>query len=188
MSKGSDRVKKWRKETKKRIVASMGGKCQCCGYDRCVESLDFHHIDPSEKELAFGKIRASPKKWESICNELRKCILVCSNCHREIHCGLIKVPENYQKFNEDFVDYKKFEIEQTPCLTCGTMKSFKKKYCDNKFCIPKPKWKKINWDNIDLLNEIKSKSILCISNELGVSWKAVKNRIKKLQSKGNAVI
>ena len=59
----AEAVKKWRRETKKRMIDSMGGECQLCGYNKCQEALELHHINPDEKELSFGAIRANPKAW-----------------------------------------------------------------------------------------------------------------------------
>lgn len=91
MSKGSERVIKWRKRTKQKMIESMGGCCKLCGYDRCQEAMDFHHIDPNEKEFSFSSVRASPKSLSSLINELKKCVLLCSRCHREVHAGMVKV-------------------------------------------------------------------------------------------------
>lgn len=93
-------VKSWRRATKQRMVEAMGGKCQCCGYSRCIAALDFHHLDPNEKESD------RPAAWEKIAIKLRKCVLVCANCHREIHAGERSVPENAAKFDESFAGYR----------------------------------------------------------------------------------
>lgn len=71
------------REYKKQAVEYKGGKCQKCGYDKCVAALDFHHINPEEKDPNWRKMR----NWtfERIKPELDKCILVCGNCHAEIH-------------------------------------------------------------------------------------------------------
>jgi hypothetical protein len=65
-------------------VEQFGGKCQRCGYDKCINALQFHHVDPSTKEYdpTYVIMRMS---WESAYKELQKCILVCANCHAEIH-------------------------------------------------------------------------------------------------------
>lgn len=73
------------RETKLKCVEYKGGKCILCGYNRCVFSLDFHHLNPEEKEFA---ISGNLKSFESLKSELDKCILVCRNCHGEIHAGL----------------------------------------------------------------------------------------------------
>lgn len=79
------RVIKWRRELKKRAVEYKGGKCQACGYSRCLEALDFHHRNSDEKEFAFAR---SVHSWSSVQAELDKCDLLCSNCHREEHVRL----------------------------------------------------------------------------------------------------
>ena len=58
--------------------------------------MDFHHIDPSTKEF---NISGGTKAISKLKQEVDKCILVCSNCHREIHAGLINV-ETYKHFKE----------------------------------------------------------------------------------------
>lgn len=72
-------IKQWSLEYK-------GNKCQCCGYNNCNEALDFHHIDENNKDFGISD-RNIPLDWEIIKTELDKCILVCANCHREIHAG-----------------------------------------------------------------------------------------------------
>jgi hypothetical protein len=74
------------KNSKKRAVEYKGGKCERCGYDKCIDALEFHHINPTEKDKNFGNIKL--RKWETQKKELDKCIMVCSNCHREIHSEL----------------------------------------------------------------------------------------------------
>ena len=78
-------VERWQ-NNKKRAVEYKGGKCERCGYDKCIDALEFHHIDPSQKDKNFGNIKI--RKWEDQIKELDKCICVCSNCHREIHAEL----------------------------------------------------------------------------------------------------
>jgi len=73
---------------KKKMVDLRGGKCQICGYSRCLIALDFHHIDESTKEFGLPQ-RDLTKSWVKILVELNKCVLVCANCHREIHAGLV---------------------------------------------------------------------------------------------------
>ena len=60
-----------------------GGSCSRCGYDKCEAALEFHHLDPSQKEMDWNKLRLVAES--KLYNELDKCILVCSNCHRELH-------------------------------------------------------------------------------------------------------
>ena len=77
---------------KKRAVAYKGYKCVCCGYDRYYGAMDFHHQDPNEKDFEIGGNWS--KNWETIRRELDKCILICSNCHRELHDRIRKEQRN----------------------------------------------------------------------------------------------
>jgi 5-methylcytosine-specific restriction endonuclease McrA len=106
MSKSSEAVKRWRKNTKRRIVESMGGCCVICGYDEHDEALELHHINPNEKEFGLGAIRGSPKAWTTIVKELRKCVLLCSNCHAVVEAGKLQLPDNPTRFDESYVEYK----------------------------------------------------------------------------------
>jgi len=74
------------RERKERLIKHKGGKCCICGYDKCATSLSFHHIDPKEKSFGIGDRRSAPLK--EILKELEKTILVCNNCHGEVHAGL----------------------------------------------------------------------------------------------------
>ncbi len=75
---------------KQECVDRKGGKCQLCGYKKCLTSLQFHHIDPTEKSFELGFARSF--SWESVVRELNKCVLLCSNCHGEVHEGKTKLP------------------------------------------------------------------------------------------------
>lgn len=182
MSKQSDSVKRWRQHSKQRIVDSMGGKCQSCGYDKCNEALELHHIEPSGKELSFGRLRANPKSWNTIVAELRKCILLCSNCHKEVHYGIISLPTEYNSFNENFSDYKKLltEKEKTYCEVCGKEKASQNLRTCSQTCSATLSGK-INWDEINLtdLKINKNMSNVAIAELLGISEAVVRKRLKK---------
>lgn len=61
-----------------------------CGYDRCSAALDFHHKD--EREKSFGLSQdGMTRSWKKTKEELKKCVLVCANCHREIHAGKLQL-------------------------------------------------------------------------------------------------
>ena len=80
-------VSKRRKRVKEKLVAYKGGKCEKCGYDRCISALEFHHRDPDKKDFGIGA-KGNTMKFEKMKEEADKCILVCANCHREIHFEL----------------------------------------------------------------------------------------------------
>jgi len=179
MSKRSQAVKDWRKRSKERIIEAMGGKCVICDYNKCNSSLALHHLEPSKKEFSFGTIRANPKAWKKIVEELRKCILVCNNCHGEIHEGITKISENVTRFNEEFSEYRQLRKEMThPCIGCGEDALYHNKYC-SLVCSGKHHGK-INWNSINLENEIKNRSMCSIAEQLGCSDNAVRKRLIKL--------
>ena len=72
-----------KKETIQDIKAEL--KCQKCGYDKCAEALDFHHINPEEKEDRIARMISNNYSLDKIKEEMKKCIVLCSNCHREFH-------------------------------------------------------------------------------------------------------
>lgn len=67
-----------------------GAACVICNYSKCMKALDFHHVDPSTKlfEISDHKL-----KVKEIAIEAKKCVLLCSNCHRELHHGLLTILE-----------------------------------------------------------------------------------------------
>lgn len=75
-----------KKRVDKRIdaIAYKGGKCERCGYNKYRGALEFHHKDPTQKD-PYG-LRAYNS--ERLFAEVDKCMLLCANCHREIHAGL----------------------------------------------------------------------------------------------------
>ena len=75
---------------KRLLVEEAGGCCVVCGYERCIISLHFHHVDPASK--SFSMSMASGKSLAAYRAEARKCVLVCANCHGEVEAGLMELP------------------------------------------------------------------------------------------------
>ena len=73
-------------DVKKRAVEYKGGKCIICGYSKCKRALVFHHLGNEKKEFGFSG--AHSRSWNSIKKELDKCVLLCANCHAEVHAGM----------------------------------------------------------------------------------------------------
>lgn len=79
----SNNTKIKRKRLKVRAVEYAGGKCSLCGYKKCLGALHFHHPDNNKE---FGVTSSGiTRAWEVMRKEIDKCILVCANCHAEIH-------------------------------------------------------------------------------------------------------
>jgi hypothetical protein len=69
-------------QNKAKAVALLGGKCIRCGYNKCISALEFHHVNPENKERV-GTGNLASRCWERYLEEIKKCILLCANCHRE---------------------------------------------------------------------------------------------------------
>ena len=81
----SQSVRVIQKKKQRDIKLYFGGKCQLCGYARSLEALDFHHIEAKLEDLSRMTRKNS---FSKILKEAEKCILICANCHREIHAGM----------------------------------------------------------------------------------------------------
>lgn len=71
-----------RRSIKLKALEYKGGKCSRCGYSKCQAALVFHHL--YGKDFGISK-DGRTRGWEIVKKELDKCILVCANCHAEIH-------------------------------------------------------------------------------------------------------
>jgi len=81
----------WLLSNKKKAVEYKGGCCSICGYNKCLSALEFHHKNPKEKEYNKDNRGLNRKQsFRKAKKELDKCILVCANCHREIHNNNMK--------------------------------------------------------------------------------------------------
>lgn len=73
---------------KLKMVKEFGNKCYYCKGEFHPAVFDFHHVNPSEKEFGFGD-KTSPLTWKRIEKEMKKCVMLCANCHRLHHAGAI---------------------------------------------------------------------------------------------------
>ena len=159
----------YRNEVKKKLVEYKGGKCQLCGYDKCIAALDFHHLDPEQKDFT---ISGGTKSFEHLKSEVDKCILVCANCHREIHANLNKekAEECVKKIEEyrlklyidrdpNFLENNKIKPRTTICLECGKEFPYVK---GKKFCSDECRYKHKNYPSyeevLEKYNELKSQN------------------------------
>lgn len=80
-------VKKRRQKIRIKALEYKGGKCSRCGYSKCIDALEFHHLESSKKDFGISE-KGYTRSWEKVSKELDKCDLVCANCHRELHAQL----------------------------------------------------------------------------------------------------
>jgi hypothetical protein len=119
---------------KNRAIEMFGMACQVCGYKRCRRSFALHHVFPKTK--SFGLSLCWHLRWSRLVEELKKCILVCHNCHDEIHDGLVSqetvlsIFENNKKlFYENDQDTFPSRIPKTQTCSCGKVFNGNGKYC-----------------------------------------------------------
>jgi hypothetical protein len=97
---------KARLEMKTRAVELKGGRCVLCGYKRCARALEFHHVDPTRKDFTIAAFMSQEfyysgwttssfvqEVWRRVEKELKKCVLLCANCHREVEAGVVELPK-----------------------------------------------------------------------------------------------
>ena len=81
-----------------KLKERQGGKCVRCGYNKCIKALEFHHLNPAQKDFTISNDHF---KLKDAIEESRKCILICSNCHKELHDNLWTVDElNFESKEE----------------------------------------------------------------------------------------
>lgn len=159
---------------KLKAIEYKGGKCTKCGYDKCYAAMDFHHMDPTQKDFNLrDMIRI---KWNLVLLELDKCDLLCATCHREEHYdnilykkALLAIDRSANRFNDKMVGV---------CEICNNQ--YDKKLSKQRFCSHKCAFKSrenVVWPN-NLEELVKSSSKLAVAKLLGVSDKAVAKRLK----------
>ena len=132
MSGTAKDVTEFRRRRKAELVYIMGGGCSLCGYNKNIAALEFHHIDPSNKK--YGISSKNCHNWEEDANEVRKCILLCANCHREIENS------SYTELHSSFDELKYSELtekklyKEKNCKRCGEkLVSGAENYCKECF-------------------------------------------------------
>ena len=81
-----ERNKDWRLENKRYIdrLRRMF-RCRICGESEPV-ALDFHHLDPTKKDANIPRLLCHSRV--KLKEEIRKCVVLCANCHRKHHAGI----------------------------------------------------------------------------------------------------
>lgn len=180
MSERSERVKLWRRRTKERLVEAFGDACCICSYARCVKALEFHHLDPSKKDFFYGEATANIRAWKHIVKEIRKCVLVCSNCHKEIHAGVTMVPENAHRFDECYAEYEKIvnrKKEYDKCPVCEGEKPIHFKTCSRK--CSQSRQGHVDWSKYNVTKLLKQfKTYEEVGRRLNITGAAVRRKHK----------
>jgi len=143
-----------RERNKRKLVDYKGGKCEICGYNKCIDALEFHHLNPEEKKI--GLTKECTISFNEMKAEADKCILVCANCHREIHF----------KQNEIKKAKKNEEIEKNKELYFSSGKIISN-------------IKKIDTLPIEIIEECKTKTQKEVSEKYNISVSTLKRFLKK---------
>lgn len=101
---GSCNTKIRRYRAKAAAIKYLGGKCTSCGWQGNQATLQFHHTNPKEKDFVLGNI--ANKNWDAIKAELKKCILLCANCHAIKHST-----KDSNRFLQEVRDYRGRKLE-----------------------------------------------------------------------------
>ena len=178
----SQAVSDYRRNRKLNLITACGNKCCICGYSKAVSALEFHHIDPSKKEFGIASNGTCHNIQKDIA-EIRKCALVCSNCHREIHEEMFSIDDlyKYQYFDEEFITQlltpsKRSQIRF--CSECGA-----KIHWDNEsglceICVRK-KTRKVERPNREEMKELLQKhSFVELGRIFGVSDNSIRKWCK----------
>lgn len=143
------------------LISLCGGGCKLCGYKKNIAALEFHHKVPTKKKMQLDIRRLSNHSMKSILEELEKCILLCANCHRELHSPHLDF-DTVVKFVEDVseaVIQTRNHVGKPNCSDCGTEINYTHIRC--RPCANKKK-RRFERPDIQLLSDE--------YNEHGVSW------------------
>ena len=169
------------------IIESKGGKCEICGYDKNISALEFHHLIPTEKNFQLDSRHLSNTTMGKILEEAEKCILVCSNCHKELHHPSLD-KDNIAKLLEE-IKSEHIQLKRLPqkaiCQQCGKEFDYSK---GKKYCCKKCRDIAFGRDKYPSYEEIISKynelnSWTKVANFFGVTRKVIR-RIRKINGTG----
>lgn len=172
--------KRWRTKSKVWAVRYAGGRCQVCGYDKFLGNLVFHHV--KDKLHDISRMIATHQSWEKVMEEVDKCVLLCANCHGEVHGGMTECPtinveereKNLSELISERPTPKKYAMK--PCKECGKPICGAVSFC-SKVCLAK-NYLTVDWPK-DLADLVAASSMRSVARRLGVSDKAVAKRLAK---------
>ena len=84
-------VQKRRHQIREMALEYKGKKCAICGYNEYIQALEFHYLIDDDKDFGISA-KGYTRSWKQVRSELDKCVLLCANCHREVHEGITQLP------------------------------------------------------------------------------------------------
>lgn len=166
-------VQKRRDKVKKMAVEYKGGKCQNpeCGYNKCIGALEFHHFD-GKKDFGLSD-KGYTRSWEVNRKELDKCVMLCANCHREVHAGFLDVFNLTSSTHYDVNDKKYKHV----CVDCGVDIDHKAIRCSKCY---KLTIRRVNRPPLDQLQvDINLMGYSATGRKYGVSDNAIRKWLKQ---------
>ena len=166
----------------------LGGVCRHCGQTFADCCYDFHHLNPEEKDFNISNPQTNgAKSWFKVRDELKKCVLLCANCHRLVHAGLIETELelyfNDEYYEWDLTSYKLIDRStgvpkdaNFTCPTCGGYKSPNANQCLE--CMQKEQTR-FEVSREELKELIYSETFTDIGKKFGVSDNSIRARCKK---------
>lgn len=182
----SQATSNYRKRRKLNLIKVCGNKCNICGYEKNISALEFHHIDPSKKEYGIAS-QGTCHDIKKDLEEVKKCILVCANCHREIHDGNYTLEQlnHYRYFDEKIAEQLIQERDEVLfgkkrfCSKCGNPITT---YSKSGLCETCSKFErrivKERPNREELKNLIRKKSFAELGREFGVSDNSIRKWCK----------
>ncbi len=158
-------------DRKRKAIELLGGACQKCGYNKCLISLVFHHNDPKQKDHCWYSV--SRGTWEDVLKEIRKCTLLCRNCHGEEHAHEEHWVIDPQGRDNRLLNISEHEIDSTGiCPTCKK-DVYGTKYC-SKPCVSKAQRVVKRPSKRTLRSLLNKKSMVSIGKQYKVSDNTVR--------------
>lgn len=164
------------------LIEYKGGKCEKCNYDKNIAAFEFHHLDPKDKKFQLDSRHLSNTNIIDLKTEVDKCILLCANCHRELH---------NKKFDKDNLKNLliEYNLSSNVKIFDKPKKVIKCKYCGKDFdfvkgkiyCSDECRYKDKNYPSYEEINKTYNelKSWEKVAKSFNVTRKIIYGIIKR---------
>jgi len=169
------------KRKRERVYSIVGYSCWHCGYDKgydAIPVLEFHHVDPTIKKFCLSSRELVGNKWERVINEIKKCVLLCCRCHREIEHCIIEEDAIETIYREKWVEI--LEDAEKCKLMYGKYKRLNEKDPKLINTNPKPRPRKFDPSPLELEQTLQNNNwnYCAVGRHYNVSNNAIKKRCK----------
>lgn len=161
------------------LIILMGGGCKLCGYKKNIAALDFHHLNPETKKFKLDIRVLASTEMSKLLKEAEKCIVVCSNCHRELHNPQYNISDLKKKLeylNNTLPKRKIRTINKPKCVDCGCEINYTSKRCKNCLYINRRTTKRPQYNQ--LMTEINETNYVVVGKKYGVADNTIRKWVK----------